>query len=97
MSELTKSPVTIIVMHPHSKSPVWAEKCQVVVFRDAYRQYYFTHQRVEQVSGLRTPLMRRFVIRTHLKPDGSGFETRLSALNFLRVFFPEEKVYNRYG
>lgn len=95
MSELTKSPITIYVLHPHNKDPVRVENVQSVVYRDELG-YYFTHRREERVTGLETPLVRRFVIRTHLNALMTGFETRLDARNFLRVFFPEEKVYPYY-
>ena len=97
MSELTTCPITLIVTHPHSKDPVRVENVQSVVFRDEFGRYYFTHRRVERITGLEKPLIRRFVIRTHLKADMTGFESRLDARNFFRVFFPEEKVYNYYG
>lgn len=97
MSELTTSPIRIYVLHPHNKDPVRVADVQSVVYRNKLGQYYFTHRREERVTGLKAPLMRRFVIRTHLVPYESRFETRLDARNFFRVFFPEEKVYNYYG
>lgn len=97
MSSMATCPLTIYVLHPHSKSPVRAEECQAVIYRDREGRYYFTHQRVERVTGLEAPLIRRFVIRAHLKLDMTGFESRLDARNFFRVFFPEEKVYDYYG
>lgn len=96
MSELTTCPITLIVTHPHSKDPVRVENVQSVVFRDEFGRYYFIHRRIERITGLEKTLMRRFVIRAHLKPDMTGFESRLDARNFFRVFFPEEKVYNYY-
>lgn len=96
MSELTKCPITIIVLHPHNKDPVRVENVQSVVYRDELGRYYFTHRREERVIGLEAPLVRRFVIRTHLNTMMNGFESRLDARNFFRVFFPEEKVYPYY-
>ncbi len=81
MSNLATCPLTIYVLHPHSKSPVRAEKCQAVVYRDREGQWY-----------IRPLTARNIRIRVHLVQGRSEFECRLHAKNFLLAFFPEQKV-----
>jgi hypothetical protein len=81
MSSMATCPLTIFILHPLNKSPVRAEKCQAVVYWDRERQEYYV--RPLTATGIR--------IRVHLV-NGREFESRLYVRNFLRAFFPTEKV-----
>lgn len=84
MSSLATNPLVIHVLHPHSKSPVWAIKCRAVVYRDERGNYYVRPQTAENIR-----------IKVHVNFHESRFECRLHARNFLLAFFPEEvKQYN---
>ena len=81
MSSMATNPLVIYVLHPHSKSPVWAIECQAVVYRDEKGNWY--------VRSIKAPNAR---INVRVNYHESRFECRLLAQNFLRAFFPEEKV-----